>query len=79
MILITGFTNCSHDAGKFFNRPKIMECISLGDGYSACNGEEVPNFKHITVDLDNYKEAKDYCSDKEYRLFICLKYPKRCK
>jgi hypothetical protein len=79
MILTTGFTNCSHDAGKFFNRPKIREGISLGDGYSAYNGEEVSNYKHITIYPEDYLEGKDYCSDKEYRLYICLKYPKRCK
>jgi hypothetical protein len=70
---------CSQDAGTYFKRPNIEPCISNGDGTSWCNGELTDNINHITQTADNFDRLVDYCEDKETRLFICLKYPSRCK
>jgi hypothetical protein len=62
-----------------FNRPDFKACISNGDGTSECDSETIDNMNHITIDIDKFEEIYNYCEDKEYRLFICLKYPKQCK
>jgi hypothetical protein len=43
------------------------------------NGEDVDATNWISISPDEYSLIRDYSEDKEYRLYICLKFPKRCK
>ena len=62
----------------YFNRPQIKMCIANGDGTAFCNGEEYNSTNMICAFPDEYERLERYYSDKEYRLFKCLKY-NRCK
>ncbi len=72
-------TICScQTTGQYFNRPKVSMGIN-----SQCrafvNGEDVDATNWISISPDEYSLIRDYSEDKEYRLYICLKFPKRCK
>lgn len=68
----------------YFNRPELNECLTAFEpGFMYCNGKKfqipakLPIMKtHVDVDL-----ARQYYSDKEFRLYKCLKFKrkKRCK
>jgi len=69
-------------AGKFFNRPKIDQCITLAEpGLMACNGIKlnIPSGLVIAKTFADYEIIRKYYADKEQRLMICLKYRKNCK
>lgn len=59
---------------EYFKRPKIMTCIANGDGTAFCNGEEYNSTNMICSTPEEFNKALDYYSDKEYRLFRCLRY-----
>jgi pyruvate formate-lyase activating enzyme-like uncharacterized protein len=70
------------DAAEFFNRPQINECITLDQkGKMACNGEvlDIPSSMILMKSWIDEDLVRDYYSDKEFRLYICLRYPKNCK
>ncbi len=62
-----------------FNRPKITPTIANNDGTGFRNGERVEVVNMVCVAADEQFELENYYDDKEYRLQICLLYPKRCK
>lgn len=64
---------------KFFNRPHFTECISNGDGTMFCNGEIFDSLNSICTLPEDAENIKNYYSDKEFRLFVCLKYPRKCR
>ena len=69
-------------AGKFFNRPKIDQCITLAKpGLMACAGvvHNIPSGLVIAKTFTDYEVIRKYYADKEQRLMICLKYRKNCK
>ncbi len=72
-------TICScQTAGEFFNRPKFSLGIN-NECTAFVNGQEVDATNWISTPPNDYNLIQGYSEDKEYRLFICLKYPKRCK
>lgn len=61
----------------YFQRPDVSPTINnTGTGFR--NGVEVDTTNFICVDSDEYNSLQDYYSDKEYRLYRCLKF-NRCK
>jgi hypothetical protein len=63
---------------EYFNAPDVKESIvNECTGYQ--NGELIDVTNHISVDPSDYEVLKTYYEDKEYRLYICLKYPRKCK
>jgi hypothetical protein len=74
--LIILISSCQ-SPGAFFNRPKIIPTISnVGTGFR--NGQEIDTTNFICVDPSEYDILQEYYNDKEYRLFLCLRY-NRCK
>lgn len=70
------------EVGKYFDRPLFTECITLNaPGKMACNGEvkDIPARLIIPHDMNEVDNAKRYFGDKEFRLYVCLKSPRRCK
>lgn len=67
----------STTASRYFGKPIINSCITMFEaGKMACNGKVYPIPPKMVVPMSqgDYLEAQKYYSDKEYRLFICLKY-----
>ncbi len=67
-----------------FNRPKIKNCVVLENSQCECsysNGETemIDCFGYQAASPLDYKKLRNYCEDKETRLEICLKYPKKCQ
>lgn len=62
-----------------FNRPKISPAINSNcGGYR--NGEYIDTTNWLSVSPEEYNQViQPYWEDKEYRLYICLKFPGRCK
>ena len=61
---------------QYFSRPKITPTINnQGTGFR--NGVEVDTTNFLCVDPKEYEVLQDYYDDKEYRLFLCLKF-NRC-
>ncbi len=68
----------SPQIGRYFNRPVIDQTIAnVGSGYR--NGELVDITNNICVTTDELKQLENYYNDKELRLYVCLKYPRKCK
>lgn len=71
---------------EYFNRPEFKECITLIQdgatiGQMACNGKvfNIPSKMTMPKTQETFEEAKEYFEDKEYRLYICKRFPNRCK
>ena len=81
LLFLLSLTACeTTTAGKFFNRPKLNECITMYEvGKMACNGKvlDIPAKMTIPMSQIDYDMAKDYYSEHEYKRFMCLKY-KEC-
>lgn len=79
LIALIMVISCDNDPkiAAYFERPYFEECVSNGDGTMFCNGEEVST-AGSTCTRDS-KQIKRYYNDKEKRLYICLKYPRRCR
>jgi len=80
------FISCDADKkiGKYFGRPDLPECFANGDGTAMCYGKEGMysieyTMNYSMLSIDDTIRAKEYCQDKEYRLYVCLKYPSKCK
>jgi len=63
---------------EYFGRPDFVQCISNGDGTAYCDGELVDSTNMISSPPEEAQELMNYYENKEYRLMICLKFPKRC-
>lgn len=62
---------------RYFNRPKVLPTINnVGTGFR--DGVEIDTTNYICVDPSEYDTIQEYFTDKEYRLYVCLKY-NRCK
>ena len=71
----------SRNAGQYFNRPQIKQCITLLEaGYMACNGvkKEIPSGMVIPESQLDFEIAEDYFIDRELGHYICLEFPNRC-
>ena len=64
---------------EYFERPSFSTCINNGDGTMECGGDNRPSINAICSEPDDFNEIYNYYDDKEYRLFICLKYPSKCR
>jgi hypothetical protein len=63
-----------------FNRPKIEPTIANGDGTGFRDGEFIPDTTNmLCVDPNEYSTLYDFWDDIEFRLYICTRYPRRCK
>jgi hypothetical protein len=78
LFLMTLITCSCQTTGEFFNRPNVS--LSINNECTAYqNGELIDATNYISVSPDDYNLMQDYYSDKEYRLMICLKFPRRCR
>ena len=73
LLILTGCKTPS----QYFSRPKITPTIN-NEGTGFRNGVEIDTTNFICVDPSEYEILQDYFEDKEYRLFLCLKY-NRCR
>lgn len=60
----------------YFNRPQLNECITLESGNMTCNGivQKIPAGLIIPKTIEDYNSAYNYCENKEYRLYECLRF-----
>lgn len=87
LLLVACFTilissRCNREAGRYFGRKYINECIVLEqDGAMACNGEILPLPAGLVVPstVEEFNYLRSYYIDKENRLYICLTNPSRCQ
>ena len=80
LLLLVTFTivSCKTPA-EYFNRPVIHPTIMNGDGTGYKNGELIEDTTNmIGITPEEYDIMLEYYDDKEFRLMVCLKYPKRC-
>lgn len=61
---------------QYFSRPKVLPTIN-NEGTGFRDGVEIDTTNFICVDPKEYEVLQDYYDDKEYRLFLCLKF-NRC-
>jgi len=76
MILILG-NKCNENAGEYFNRPVMNECIALEElGKKACNGKifEIQAGDILPMTNADYENARKYFLDKEQFAFECAKF-----
>ena len=82
LLFFTILTSCrSITPQQFFNRPYIETCITLEQsGFMACNGEiiEIPANLVVPRYIEQYQALENYFIEREYKHYICVKYPKRC-
>ena len=77
ILIVVSCSSCKNRTpAKYFDRPMLNECITLKNGMMACNGEprEIPLGMTIPDSQSNYNEAFNYCENKEFRLYECLRY-----
>ena len=68
----------SPQVGQYFRRPVFEQTVAnVGSGYR--NGELVDITNNICVSTDELKQLESYYNDKEFRLYVCLKYPRKCR
>lgn len=73
--------SCNDDPNirDYFQRPVFNECIANGDGTMSCPGNRLEDSMNaLCVEPLEALALKKYYNDKEYRLYICLKYPSEC-
>jgi len=61
-----------------FQRPKITPTI-MGNCTGFQNGKPIDATNFIGVDTESYNELEKFYEDLEYRLYICKRFPRRCK
>ena len=69
--------NSTQTASQYFQRQQINQCITAFEvGYMFCNGikKEIPPKMIIPESVDDSDYMIDYYTDKEYRLYICLRF-----
>lgn len=79
VLFLAIFSSCeSTKPGIYFNRRKVIPAIN-----SNCtafqDGDVIDATNYISVSPEDYQYLEEYYDDKEFRLYICLKYKKRCK
>ena len=81
LLLCVGLTvvSCqsSRTPAKYFKRSIFKTCYTTFEpGFMMCNGvkKSIPPKMEIPETQDDYLDASDYYEDKEYRLYLCLKY-----
>lgn len=74
-------TTTARQISEYIGRPTFAPfCQSNGDGTCYRDGELEDNTNYACGDIDrDYKPVQDHMENVEYRLYICLKYPRRCK
>lgn len=68
-------------AGEYFGRQQFDQCItSFDSGYMFFNGEKIkiPPKMIIPCTVQDSDYIIDYYEDKEYRLYMCLRF-NRCE
>ncbi len=81
ILIVVSCSSCvNRTPSNYFNRPLLNECVTLKNGKMSCDGlvKDIPLSMTIPDSQANYNEAYNYCEDKEYRLYECLRYG-RCK
>lgn len=64
--------------GAYFNRKNIIPAINSNCS-AIQDGQIIDATNYISVSPDDYQYLQEYYEDKELRLYICLKYKRRCK
>lgn len=64
--------------GEYFNRPKVIPAIN-SNCTAVKDGELIDATNFISVSAEDYDLIQKYYEDKEFRLYICLKYKRKCK
>ena len=77
-LMVLLISNCQTPQ-EYFGRPNLVQCINNGDGTMFCNGKSYSSTNAICAKPEEFDTAFDYYDDKEYRLYICLKHPSRCR
>lgn len=81
--LLTVLYGCNTTASKYLGRPDVNLGIASGCidnvSISYVNGVATENINHITISEEEQIKAMNYMQDIEVRLYVCLKYPRRCK
>ena len=82
LLLVLFCTSC-RTPREFFNRPQINSCITLAEkGLMACNGivKNIPSGLIVPESDEDYEVIRSYYSDKEFRLYQCLRFgSRRCQ
>jgi hypothetical protein len=82
LIVLTILSSCVNHpkVSRYFKRPRFKECIANGDGTMSCPGNRIePSVNAVCIRPLDIVDLKQYYNDKEYRLYICLKYNKKCR
>ena len=69
--------NSTRTASDYFGRIKIESCITAFEsGFMFCDGEKlpIPPKMQIPRSVQDSDYMIDYFTDKEYRLYICLRF-----
>ena len=80
LFLLTTLAGCkTRNIRKYFNAPEIPKETIVNEctGFQAGELVDITNF--IAISAPEYNALKEYFEDKEYRLYTCLKFKKRCK
>lgn len=77
LLIILALSSCRVPNDPF-NRPKpIPTIMSNCSGFR--DGEIVDATNFIGVNADEYKALEEFYEDIEYRLYICKRFPRRCR
>ena len=84
LMILTSFSSCVSNptVRDYFNRPDFQECLTAFEsGYAFCDGikTKIPPRLPILIDFDDVNSAREYYDDKEFRLYVCLRFPRKCK
>jgi len=79
LLFLMSITSCnsSRTASQYFDRLKIESCITAFEvGYMFCDGEKlpIPPKMQIPKTVQDSDYMIEYYEDKEYRLYICLRF-----
>lgn len=76
LLLCLVLTSCRTQVPRqYFNRPEYDPTISNGDGTGYRNGELVDSTENmLCIEPTKYQKLEEYWIDKEYRLYVCLRF-----
>lgn len=73
-------TPTAREIAEHVGRPNFPPpCINNDDGTCYREGELESSVNSLCDNTDTYIDAQDYIEDIEHRLYVCLKFPRRCK
>jgi len=79
LFCLTIFSGCqSTKPSEYFGRKKIAPAINSNCGAFQA-GEYIDATNYISVSPEDYEYLINYFEDKELRLYVCLKYKRRCR